>query len=872
MSLPVRITSTLFLALFISGCGGSHLISDKALRRAVEDDFRARAELYGERSCALFSVIADTDDPQVHEAGAFLLAYMPMSDLALLEPGYLLSMVTDALRAREQMPWGRRVPSELFLSFVLPARVNNENPDDFRSTYYEELRDRVAGLPAMEAALEINRWCQEKVAYQAADSRTSSPMATILSARGRCGEESTFTVSALRAISIPARQVYTPRWAHTDDNHAWVEFWADGAWHYLGACEPEPVPDRGWFTEPARRAMLVHTKAFGRYAGNENVIRRDRFFTELNTLDRYAMTKELRVKVTDPDGAPVTDAVASYMLYNYAEFYPLARLAVNDKGESSLMTGYGTLLIWADDGERHGYTLAMPDDTEVTVTISAATTDGIVPLDIVVPDVPVPFPGIDPLLAEENNRVILRGDSIRNSYISSWMAGLSVAGLAEETALPAAELDGVLKRSMGNWRDISGFLMHSGDKAPLAMRLLANVSDKDLRDTPADVLADHLENAPDALPGSDPSLYDKYILSPRVANELLTPFRSQLLAAIPGDLVGQFREEPAAAAAWVDSVITVSDTENHYSVPIVPGGVLKLKMADHHSREIFLVALFRTCGIPARLEPGTGRPQYHHGGAWNDVWFSDETRPSGTPGYITFVTGSTDIEPEYHVHFSLARLERGHFKTLDYGYGVRLSAIPRHIALDPGIYMLTTGNRDENGNVMATLSFIELEPEMDMKVVISPRTLPAATFTGGSVSLAERVTAADGDKIPLSSLADKGLVMIWIEPGKEPTRHILNDLPGLKGEFDKWEGRFIFLTDPSRTPAGFDPASVEGQPERSLFAVDEGLKLLTSLTGGDAAGKPLPVVICTDSRGEVLFSSEGYRIGTARQLLKKLRN
>ncbi|MDZ7634952.1 MAG: hypothetical protein U5L72_11235 [Bacteroidales bacterium] len=37
-----------------------------------------------------------------------------------------------------------------------------------------------------------------------------------------------------------------------------MEFWADGRWHYLGACEPEPVPDRGWFTEPARRATLCN--------------------------------------------------------------------------------------------------------------------------------------------------------------------------------------------------------------------------------------------------------------------------------------------------------------------------------------------------------------------------------------------------------------------------------------------------------------------------------------------------------------------------------------------------------------------------------------------------------------------------------------
>lgn len=78
------------------------------------------------------------------------------------------------------------------------------------------------------AILEVNHWCHEKAVYQPSDARTSSPLATVRTAYGRCGEESTFLVAALRSVGIPARQVYTPRWAHTDDNHAWVEAWADG--------------------------------------------------------------------------------------------------------------------------------------------------------------------------------------------------------------------------------------------------------------------------------------------------------------------------------------------------------------------------------------------------------------------------------------------------------------------------------------------------------------------------------------------------------------------------------------------------------------------------------------------------------------------
>lgn len=872
MTWIIRLPAFLLMAVLLS-CSSGHLIDDKPLRKAVVRDYSARSDIHGGTRSDLFGMADTISDRALREAVTFLMAYMPLSDMAVCEPGYLAENVSAALRARREMPWGEAIPSGIFLNFVLPTRINNENPDNFRNLCYGELSERVRGLGAMEAALEVNRWCHEKVAYQGADSRTSSPLATILSARGRCGEESTFTVSALRAVSIPARQVYTPRWAHTDDNHAWVEFWVDGSWHYLGACEPEPVPDRGWFTEPARRAMLIHTKAFGRYEGNEKVIRREALFTEINTLDRYAETKVLKVRVTDGTGVPVPGASVEYMLYNYAEFYPLSRLECDSRGESSLMTGYGTLLIWADDGNRFGFSLASPSDTLVEVSLAMGAPAGIVEADLQAPVVPEPFPGPDPGLVQMNNLLLKKGDSIRKAYISTWMADVSAEDIAREAGLPAEAVGRIMKSSMGNYRAITGFIRGAGEKSALALRILDNISEKDLRDTPAEVLADHLVNAPVQAPGTDTALYDRYVLSPRISNELLSPFRS-VLAALPADLMESFRTDPGAAVRWTDTTIAVTETENHYSVPLIPGAVLRLRMADSHSRDIFFVALCRGAGIPARLAPGTGRPQYHVEGEWHDVWFTGEVKPSGTPAYVTFMDGNEDgkrLEPEYHVHFTLARVENGRFSTLDYGYGVRISDLPGRIPLDPGLYMLTTGDRDENGNVMASVSFLDLKPGEELEVKVILRDLPESTLTGVKISLEPTVQLLSDEKVSLSSLSGKGLVLVWIEPGSEPTRHLLNDLPVLKEEFDAWGGWFVFLTDPDRTPEGFTPESVGGTPGNSIFATDPGLELLRSLPGTGSQARPMPVVLCCNSAGEVLFSSEGYRIGTGQQILKKIK-
>lgn len=206
------------------------------------------------------------------EALAFLYSTMSLPDRADYSAQFYAANVDAALRARAELPWGDSVPDREWLHFVLPVRVNNENLDNSRMVFYEELKPRVRHLSMKDAILEVNHWCHEKVTYRPSDGRTSSPLSSVSQAIGRCGEESTFTVAALRSVGIPARQIYTPRWAHTDDNHAWVEAWADGKWYFIGACEPEPVLNLAWFNDPASRGLLMNTNVTGDYRGQEEVL------------------------------------------------------------------------------------------------------------------------------------------------------------------------------------------------------------------------------------------------------------------------------------------------------------------------------------------------------------------------------------------------------------------------------------------------------------------------------------------------------------------------------------------------------------------------------------------------------------------------
>ena len=211
----------LSVALMLStlSCTNNHLISDEAERAVVQADFDQRAASWNQGD--LFKVFEQEMSEQQREALTFLYAYMPLGDITDYSGEFFLENIDYSLKAKEEMPWGKLIPEREFRHFVLPIRVNNENLDHSRKVFYEELKDRVKNLSLHDAVLEVNHWCHEKVVYTPSDARTSSPLASVKTAYGRCGEESTFTVAALRSVGIPARQVYTPRWAHTDDNHAW---------------------------------------------------------------------------------------------------------------------------------------------------------------------------------------------------------------------------------------------------------------------------------------------------------------------------------------------------------------------------------------------------------------------------------------------------------------------------------------------------------------------------------------------------------------------------------------------------------------------------------------------------------------------------
>lgn len=417
----------------------------------------------------------------------FLYAYMPIGDVTDYSGDYYLENVRLSGQTRAEMPWGDKVPNELFRHFVLPIRVNNENLDDSRRVFYGELKDRVKHLSMKDAILEVNHWCHEKVVYRPSDARTSSPLASVKTAYGRCGEESTFAVAALRSVGIPARQVYTPRWAHTDDNHAWVEAWADGQWYFIGACEPEPVLNLGWFNAPASRGMLMHTKVFGRYNGPEEIMLETPNYTEINVTENYAPTAKAIVTVTDVSGNPISGARVDFKVYNYAEFYTVATKYTDADGQVSLTAGKGDMLVWASSEGKFGFTkLSFGKQSELALVLDKKEGDIFeVDLDMVPPVENANLPEVTSEQRAENDRRMALEDSIRNSYIATFPTAAQIDSIVSgwkgtKTSSVKKSLCSFLVDARGNYDVLIRFLQEADRQGKLlkAAALLSIINEK----------------------------------------------------------------------------------------------------------------------------------------------------------------------------------------------------------------------------------------------------------------------------------------------------------------------------------------------------------------------------------------------------------
>ena len=894
----ILISASIF-ALSLTANAQGQFISDANYRNTVENIFKERVKTVGK---TFYNTQKEKLTADEQEALKFLYAYMPLADVTDYPTSFFADNVRMAFKAREEMPWGKNVPELLFRHFVVPIRVNNEALDNARSVFYNELKDRIKGMSMMDAIIEVNHWCHEKVTYQPSDARTSAPLATLKTATGRCGEESTFAVAALRAVGIPARQVYTPRWAHTDDNHAWVEAWADGKWYFLGACEPEPVLNLGWFNAPASRAMLMHTRAFGDYNGPEEVMLRTSNFTEINLTSNYAPVASVDFYVKDSEGKPVENARVEFKIYNYAEFFTAVTKYTDAKGHTSLSAGIGDLVVWASKDGKYAYQkVSFGKEKEATLTLPGGALVGgygipAIPtqptgyvaapagsvgaletsapptstyLDIVPPKEDPQLPYVSDEMHKENQRRFALEDSIRKAYTATFPTMEEAKRINERGAE-------YIFKSRGNKQTIVDFINRHSDNEDRVMGILATLSDKDLRDITTEILEDSYNATTDQL-------------SPRVEDELITiPFKQYFEKAFSKKTADAFRADPMKLVEWIKKNIRLNPDKKALRIAQTPVGVMKSKITDERSRDIFFVDVARSLGIEAQKDAVTGKIQYKSQGVhqktdgeWQDVKFdntAEKTSTAAALGTIVLTYEPTKLldNPKYYSHFTISRIENGTAHLLnfeegqaDMGNGTTWSnTFKNGYKLDAGTYMLTTGTRLANGSVLASNRIFEIVKGQTTTLPLEIRQNTNEVSVIGSFN-SESLVTKDGKEVSLLSQTGRGYYVVGIlGVGQEPTNHALHDIEKMKEAFEAWGRPVVLLFESEADAAKFNHDEFPGLPSTVQFALDKDgsvrkqiareMKLMNE--------KQMPMFIIADTFNRVVFVSQGYTIGLGEQM------
>jgi hypothetical protein len=592
------------------------------------------------------------------------------------------------------------------------------------------------------------------------------------------------------------------------------------------------------------------------------------------------------VKVVDSAKKPVQGALVEFGIYNYAEFFPLASPLSDAQGRASLPSGKGDLRIWASKGDLAGTAVFKADENDLLIEIAPyGIEDRITFVDVRPPPEPMPvLPEASRDAREANRQRIAEETRVREAYMATFASEGSSKALAYELELDPLQLWPLLQKSQGNHAEITKFLRGTPQEGRRwAMTLLETISEKDLRDVPAALLQDHLDNSSeelDDLPMEDMSRFVPYVLSPRIHNELLTKWRSGIKGLLGATQLAAMRQDPSKVVDFIMSNIKIDASANCYGVPMRPMGVAELKVADPLGRDILFVAICRTVGIPARLEPGTSAPQFFKG-SWKTVQWGGQPPASVSTGTVT-LTGHIDPKPVYMTHFALARFKDGRFQTLDY-YGRPWDFFQDGIALEQGYYCLTTGNRQDDGSVLVRQAYFDIKPGENRVVPLVMRPSKQAPPPLGKVDLSAAMPSIalakqgkgweEGRPHSLRSLSgDKGIIIAWLGDG-EPTRHAMGDFERLREPMEKWGGGLALCLDKLPRGEAGQLDKIRDMAQQAQLLLDGNGQILDKIFEAikRQPTDQLPVIIGVSKSGSVVFFSEGYRIGVGEQVLKAIR-
>ena len=562
------------------------------------------------------------------------------------------------------------------------------------------------------------------------------------------------------------------------------------------------------------------------------------------------------------------------------------------------------MLVWASRNGQFGYAkISFGKDDALQLSLNRKEGEAYsLPMDLVPPVEGANIPEVTPEQRAENDRRMAQEDSIRNAYVATmmtekqtkeWIDKLYGNTLQSEKK---EKLVNFLVASRGNHQTLKDFLSPIRKEKDAvsweeirAIWILESLSAKDLRDVTLDVLNDHLLTNISDWEKIETDLFKRmYLNPPRIANEMLTPYKKVLREAIEKTVYqsvpDSMKRDPKVLIEWCRKEIKINNELNSQQIPISPMGVWKARVADEKSRDIFFVAAYRSMGwaSAAWIDEVTGKVQIlNEEFAKEDVNFDTAEAAQSRKGVLqaTYTPIRSVEDPKYYSHFTLSKFKNGTFQLLNYdegetdmGDGTTWRNLLKYgRELDEGYYMMVTGTRLASGAVLSNSTFFTIEPGKTTTVDLVMRESKDQVQVIGNFNSEATYRPVDStEQRSILQTCGRGyFVVAVLGVGQEPTNHALRDIAALGNDFEQWGRKMVFLFPSEKQYKKFNADEFKGLPSTITYGIDVDDSIRKEIVQAmNLNNSILPVFIIADTFNRVVFVSQGYTIGLGEQLMK----
>ncbi|MFR3007311.1 MAG: transglutaminase-like domain-containing protein [Blautia faecis] len=359
------------------------------------------------------------------------------------------------------------------------------------------------------------------------------------------------------------------------------------------------------------------------------------------------------------------------------------------------------------------------------------------------------------------------------------------------------------------------------------------------------------------------NLYINYVLNPRVEDELLRPYRKGILSFFTEEQKAAFHANPAEIWNYIQAHITAYPDNERETVMETPYECLVSGIGTERSQKVLFVAIARTLGIPARLNPDNKVMEY-----WvKDQFVSVLKQQKG--GAVLTLKKEADAVWNYYQNWTMGRLVGNEYVSLNLT-GRSWDGDTLELALIPGTYRIITTNRLPNGNQFAWEKTFTIKEGGQREETLRLREAQLGDMLE-RISLPEfEVKDSAGNTVTCAELTKGGKkILMWLEESREPTEHILNEMLEHAEKFHEFENSVSFMIRTQE--AKQDPLLAKVLkmfPNVSIYydSFEENIELLGRRMYVDP--DKLPLILVTNGESVGIYATSGYNVGTGDMLIR----